>query len=399
MQTPWTVTQLTRAISEALATGIGSCRVEGEVSSFTAARSGHWYFDLKDEGAVLSCVMFRGRNRMLSRPPRPGDRIVVSGELDVYAPRGRYNLIVRTLARSGAGDLQAQLEALKRKLAAEGLFDPARKRPLPALPRGVGVATSATGAALHDILKVLGRRFRGVPVYLAACRVQGKEAPREIVSAIELLNDHGKSDVLIVGRGGGSQEDLMAFNDEAVARAIASSRTPIVSAVGHEVDVSIADLVADARAATPSHAAELVVPEREGLLMAVDELDLRLRGSMERTLRLRRERLRRLVLRHPRRLLVEARERVTLQGAELQRAWARDLQRRRAAVQGAAGRLDALSPVAVLGRGYAVALHEGRAVRDAAELAAGAHIQVRLHSGAVDAVVEVVRAAQSEERP
>jgi exodeoxyribonuclease VII large subunit len=320
-----------------------------------------------------------------------GDRIVVSGALDVYAPRGRYNLIVRTLARAGAGDLQARLEALKRKLAAEGLFDPSRKRPLPPLPRAIGVATSATGAALHDILKVLGRRFPGVPVYLAACRVQGAEAPREIVQAIELLNAHGRADVLIVGRGGGSQEDLMAFNEESVARAIAASDIPVVSAVGHEVDVSIADLVADARAATPSHAAELVVPEREGLLLALDDLDARLRGGMERALRARRDRLGRIVLRHPRRQLAEARERVGLQGDALRRAWTRDLSRRRTGLQAAAGRLEALSPVAVLGRGYAVALHEGKAVRDARDLAPGAALEVRLHGGSVDTVVQAVR--------
>jgi len=395
MQHPWTVTQITRAISDALATGIGPCRVEGEIASFTAARSGHWYFDLKDQGAVLSCVMFRGRNRMLSRSPQVGDRVVVGGELDVYAPRGRYNLVVRTLARAGAGDLQARLEALKRKLAAEGLFDPGRKRPIPALPRAIGVATSATGAALQDILKVLGRRFPGVPVYLAACRVQGSEAPREIVEAIELLNAHGRAEVLIVGRGGGSQEDLMAFNEERVARAIAASAIPVVSAVGHEVDVSIADLVADLRAATPSHAAELVVPEREGLLLALDELDARLRAGAERAVRTRRDRLDRLVLRHPRRQLEEARERVGVQGLELRRALARGIALRRSTVLAAGGRLEALSPVAVLGRGYAVALHEGRAVRDPTSLEPGAALEVRLHGGAVDAIVESIRPVSS----
>ncbi|MEC7946132.1 MAG: exodeoxyribonuclease VII large subunit [Myxococcota bacterium] len=391
MQSVLTVSQLTRAISEALASGVGPCRVEGEVASFTAARSGHWYFDLKDEGAVLSCVMFRGRNRTLPAPPRVGDRIVVAGALDVYAPRGRYNLIVRTLARAGAGDLQARLEALKRKLAAEGLFDPSRKRPLPSIPRGIGVVTSATGAALHDILKVLRRRFPGVPVYLAASRVQGSEAPREIIAAIALLNAHAKADVLIVGRGGGSQEDLMAFNDESVARAIAASGIPVVSAVGHEVDVSIADLVADARAATPSHAAELVVPEREGLLLVLDDLDLRLRNGVARLLAQRRDRLGTLVLRHPRRQIADARQRVAQHAGDLRRTWVHDQRRRHVAVRGAAGRLEALSPVAVLGRGYAVALHEGRAVKDPTALQEGAELEVRLHAGSVDATVTRVR--------
>lgn len=388
MSSPWTVSDLTRAIAEVLATEIGPCRVQGEVASFTAARSGHWYFDLKDDDAVVSCVMFRGSNRFVRERPRPGELLVVDGRLDVYAPRGRYNLLVRRMERAGAGDLQARLEALKRKLAAEGLFDPARKRPIPSLPRAIGVATSPTGAALQDILKVLRRRFPGVPVYLAPCRVQGSESPAEIVDAIDLLNEHGKAEVLIVGRGGGSPEDLMAFNDERVARAIAASAIPVVSAVGHEVDVSIADLVADVRAATPSHAAELVVPEREGLLLLLDDLDQRMRVAMTRALRARRDRLERLVLRHPKRRLEEGRARVVELGGRLEQAARRDLDRRQRGLALHARQLSALSPLAVLSRGYAVALHEGRAVKDAAAVSAGDALTIRVHAGEIAARVE-----------
>jgi exodeoxyribonuclease VII large subunit len=388
MSTVLSVSELTRAISDTLAAEIGSVQVEGEIASFTAARSGHWYLDLKDERALLSCVMFRGSNQYVRPMPQPGDRVVVTGRLDVYAPRGRYNLVIRKIARAGDGDLQARLDALKRKLHAEGLFDPARKRPLPALPRAIGVATSATGAAFHDILKVLGRRFPGASVFLAPCRVQGEHAPAEVVAAIELLNAHAQADVLIVGRGGGSPEDLMAFNHEAVARAIAGSHIPVVSAVGHEVDVSIADLVADVRAATPSHAAELVVPEREGLLLLLDDLDGRMRASMDRSIRRRRERLARLVVRHPGRGLAEARVRVVDLRQRLGFAWARDGVRRRAQVDATRGRLEALSPVAVLGRGYAVAFKDGQAIRDAGALESGDVLELRLHVGRTRVRVE-----------
>jgi exodeoxyribonuclease VII large subunit len=258
MSGTYSVSTLTTELKQALA-ALGPVSVEGEVSQFTAHRSGHWYFTLKDRDAVLSCVMFRGNNQFMRWRPQVGDSVVVQGDLDVYAPQGRYSLITRRMEPAGAGDLQRQLEELKLKLSAEGLFDPARKQKLPQFPRAIGVATSPTGAALKDILRVLDQRFPGLPVYLAPCKVQGVGAVEEICAAIELLNEHGKSEVLIVGRGGGSQEDLFCFNEEAVARAIASSAIPVVSAVGHEVDVSIADLVADLRAATPSHAVELVV--------------------------------------------------------------------------------------------------------------------------------------------
>lgn len=381
---PITVTELTRQIKDVLTGTFTEVQVKGEVSSMTLHRSGHWYFTLKDAGASLSCVMFRGWNQHLRWRPQQGDEVVVTGSLDVYAPQGRYNMLVRRLARAGEGDLQRQLEELRRKLQAEGLFDPARKRPLPTLPRGIGVATSGSGAAFHDITKVLERRFPGIPVYLASCRVQGDTAPADIVRAIQLLVAHGGSDVLIVGRGGGSQEDLMAFNDERVARAIATCPVPVVSAVGHEVDVSIADLVADLRAATPSHAAELVVPEQQALQQYVDELDTRLLQAMRRGVQQRRQALTRLRLRDPRHRLVEARSRCQDLSLRLARAARRDLDRRRQRVGAVAGRIDALSPLRVLERGYSVTLKQGRAVRAATELAPGDELLLRLHQGAAE---------------
>ena len=309
MAKPLSVTEFTRAFKGFAELQFGEVSIEGEVSYFTPHRSGHWYFAVKDEGAVLNCVMFRGNNAVLRWTPEVGERVVVHGGLDIYAPQGKYNLLVRRMDRAGEGDLQKRIEELKRKLHAEGLFDPAKKRRLPDFPRAIGVATSPTGAAFQDVLKVLSRRFPSIPVYLAPCRVQGEGSAAEIAAAVRLLGRHGKADVLIVGRGGGSQEDLAAFNDEAVARAIAASPIPVVSAVGHEVDFSIADMVADVRAATPSHAAELVVPDRETLTQLVADRRARMLGLMKRDLARRRQLLDRLKPRDPRRKVIEARQR------------------------------------------------------------------------------------------
>jgi len=387
---PLTVSELTRQLKDVLTGSFSDVLVQGEIAGFTAHRSGHWYFSIKDRGAVLNCVMFRGYNQYMRWQPRVGDEVLLAGQLDIYPPHGKYNLLVRKLRHAGEGDLQRRLEALKAKLAAEGLFSPERKRPLPALPRAIGVATSASGAALHDILKVLDRRFPSIPVFLASCRVQGEGAPAEIVAALQRLGADGRPDVIIVGRGGGSQEDLMAFNDEGVARAIAASPVPVVSAVGHETDVSIADLVSDVRAATPSHAAELVVPERDALLAWVGELQQRMTLALRRDLARRREHLARLRLRHPGRRVDEARIRCDELSTRLSRAADRDLQRRQRRLGAAAGRLDALSPLAVLERGYAVALHQGEALRDATAVSVGDRLDLRLHRGRLDVDVRAV---------
>lgn len=380
---PLTVSALTLQIKDVLGGTFADVLVVGEVTNFLAHRSGHWYFSVKDEGASLNCVMFRGMNQYLRWQPRNGELVVLTGQLDVYAPQGRYNLLVRRVARAGEGDAQRRLEELKARLQAEGLFDPARKRPLPWLPRGIGVATSGSGAAFHDILKVLGRRFPAVPVYLADCRVQGEGAADEVVRAMERLVRHGRSEVIIVGRGGGSAEDLAAFNEEVLARAIAACPLPVVSAVGHEVDVSVADLVADVRAATPSQAAELVVPEQAALRAAFEDVRLRLVQAMRRQVQARARHLRGLRLRDPRQRLIEGRLRCDELADRLQAASTRDLQRRRRALAALAGQLQALSPLAVLERGYALALKDGVAVRDARELRPGDRLDLRLHQGRV----------------
>ncbi len=392
MRTPLTVTQLTQALSDVVHERFGLVRVEGEVGRITFARSGHWYLSLKDEGAVLDAAVFRGANARLSWRPREGDRVVATGELSVYAPRGSYSLIVRGLERAGDGDLAAKLEALKRKLAAEGLFAPERKRPLPAVPRAVGVVTSATGAALQDILRVIDGRWPGLPIYLAPCQVQGAGAAEQIAAALRLVEAHGAAEVIIVGRGGGSAEDLWAFNEEPVVRAVAACGIPVVSAVGHETDTSLCDLAADLRAATPSHAAELVVPERAALEALVRELAQRLALAAARQVERKRERVASQRLRDPRRRVIEARLRADELDAQLRRAASLRVERGRARVQVLAARLDALSPLAVLERGYAIALRGGHALRDATTLAPGEIVELRLARGSAELRVERTKA-------
>lgn len=382
------VSEFTRALKTMAERQFGDVRVEGELSFFTPHRSGHWYFAIKDEGAILNCVMFRGNNQGMRWQPNVGDRVIVSGGLDIYAPQGKYNLLVRRMERSGEGDLQRKLDELKRKLQAEGLFDQAKKRPLPALPKAIGVATSPTGAAFQDILKVLSRRFPTIPVYLAPCRVQGEGSAEEIAEAVELLGNHGRAEVVIVGRGGGSQEDLMAFNDEGVARAVAACPVPIVSAVGHEIDWSICDMAADVRAATPSHAAELVVPERDGLLQLVDDHQARLLRLIGREIQRRRELLKRLTPRDPRRRVADARLRADELSDRLFAASRRYLEQRRRVVELREGRLLALSPLAVLNRGYALALKDGKAVRSTEDLGPGDVLDLRFRTGRARTRVE-----------
>ncbi len=412
---PLTVSDLARLLGDVFR-DVGLLHVEGEISQMTRHRSGHWYFTLRDRSASISCVMFRGTNQFVRQPPVVGETVVLTGTLDFYAPQGRLSFLARRLQRAGEGDLAARLEALKKKLQAEGLFAEERKQSLPALPRAIGVATSPTGAAIRDILSVLEQRFPGLPVYLAPCRVQGATAPAELIEAIARLNADGRADVLIVGRGGGSAEDLAAFNDEAVARAIAASRIPVVSAVGHEVDVSIADLVADRRAATPSHAAELVVPERDGLLLHLDALDEQLRRALQRCLNRSRNQLASLRLRHPAEALRVQRQRLDAAANRLQPAVQaavsqhrravsrtaealapavrRAIAQRQAILNTRAHQLDSLGPHRVLERGYAVVLDETGAVTDAARLEKDSPVRLVLHRGEADAVVTDVRPAE-----
>ena len=279
------VSELNLLIAEAIRREprVRSVTVRGEVSGFRPhLASGHWYFSLKDEESAVSCVMFRQNNIRAGIRPRDGDRVLVSGYVDVYPKNGSYQLYAMSLRPDGTGDLFLQFEELKRKLSAEGLFDPARKRVLPMVPRKVAVVTSASGAAWQDILNVSAMRNPSVPIVLVPVTVQGVRAAAEIAAGIRAANEQTDADVLIVARGGGSAEDLWCFNDEAVARAVAASRIPVVSGVGHEIDTTICDLAADVRASTPSNAAEIVFPDRKELRGRTEALRAGLRRAAER---------------------------------------------------------------------------------------------------------------------
>ncbi len=386
----YTVAGLVGEINDVLSGEFDDVWVEGEIGGFKVAASGHWYFSLKDQedDAVLNCAMFAGANRSVRKRPKDGDVVLLRGGIDVYAPRGSFSLKVRRLEYTGAGELARRLEELRQKLAAEGLFDPAKKRPLPQYPRAIGVVTSPTGAALHDILRVMQGRWPGLPVYLAPCRVQGDGAAQEIAAAVKLLNDHAKVDVILVGRGGGSAEDLFCFNEEIVVRAVAASRIPTVSCVGHEVDITLCDFAADVRAATPSNAAEIVTPERDALSVWVDERHERLVTAMQRRVRVLRDRLARVRLQHPRQRIERYRQRQVELGDRLRNAMARRQERRRERLAALTRQLDALSPLKVLDRGYAIALHDGHAVTDAKTLKAGDELDLRFSKGRAAVVVK-----------
>ncbi len=285
------VTQLTGAIKKHLEGHFPALTVQGEISNFKEQSSGHLYFTLKDAQAQISAVLFKGSAQLLARMPKAGDQVVVKGELAVYAPRGNYQIIVRELRYVGVGELLLKLHELKAELQAKGWFDPRRKKPLPRFPKTIGVITSPTGAVIQDILHVLSRRYAGFQLLLNPVKVQGEGAAQEIACAIEQFNQHKLADVLIVGRGGGSLEDLWAFNEKRVAEAIFASKIPIISAVGHETDFCIADFVADVRAPTPSAAAEIVIAEKNKELQFLAQTHQRIKETSRQILRQHKERL------------------------------------------------------------------------------------------------------------
>ncbi len=387
-----TVARLVDLIRETVESNFYQVTVTGEISNFSAPASGHWYFTLKDSQAQLRAVMFRGRNRLARVTPADGMQVTCTGTVSVYPARGEVQLIVDGLAPAGVGSLQAAFEALKARLAAEGLFAAERKRPLPAYPRRIGIATSPSGAALQDLLNILRRRAPGLDVVLAPTRVQGEGAAAEIAAALAGLNRLGGLDVLIVGRGGGSLEDLWAFNEESVARAIAASAIPVISAVGHETDFTIADLVADLRAPTPSAAAELVAKSRLELESHVDHLIMRLQSRVEQGLALWGERVSGLDrrLRRAGAVLAAQREQVEQREQRLRLALHALLQHSEAVLAGAAGRLDALSPLRQLARGYVIASHDaaGGQVARYSELTPGAELWLRFAAGRARAAIK-----------
>ncbi|MBI3891661.1 MAG: exodeoxyribonuclease VII large subunit [Candidatus Wallbacteria bacterium] len=383
------VGELTRQIKDSLEGRFAGVWIEGEISNFTRAASGHCYFSVKDEEASIRGVMFRGSAERLQFAPENGLQVRAYGDVTVYAPRGEYNIRILKLMPAGIGALQLAFEQLKKKLQAEGLFEQARKRKLPFMPRTIGVVTSPTGAAIRDILKVLRRRFPNVSVTLCPCKVQGDGAAAEIAAAVKFLNEIGGFDVLIVGRGGGALEDLWAFNEEVVARAIASSAIPTISAVGHEVDFTIADFVADVRAPTPSAAAEMAVPDRAELVRRVDEIGRRLERAVVRKSQWLRDRTEALaersLFRRPRELVEQHSIRLDELAARMTNSVRRSVELKQAAFVGAINRLEPVSPLKTMLRGYSILtrVDDTRPLTDATELLPGELVQVRMAVGAV----------------
>ncbi|MFM5854636.1 exodeoxyribonuclease VII large subunit [Aeromonas rivipollensis] len=436
----FTVTRLNSAVRMILEQDLGLVWLTGELSNLAMPSSGHWYFSLKDLSAQVRCAMFKGNNRRVPFRPQDGMQVLVQARVSLYEPRGDYQLIIESMQPAGDGMLALRFEELKRRLGAEGLFDEGRKRPLPREPRAVGLVTSATGAALHDMLTVLGRRAPDLPVFIYPTQVQGSAAIGQIVSAIALANRRAEVDVLIVGRGGGSLEDLWCFNEEAVARAIAHSAIPVVSAVGHEVDVTISDFAADLRAPTPSAAAELVAPDRSAraqrlvhlrqrLVQAIsrrqtaarhgfvllqkrldhqdpkrrleqqsqrlDELDRRLQQLLNLRLHQGERRLANLELRlqarSPSTLLAAGKRRHQLAQERLHTLMNKrqDLAAHRLAMLSA--RLDGISPLATLGRGYSITrTPSGEVISRAAQVSPGQQLVTTLAEGALRVRVEDV---------
>ncbi|KRW63661.1 exodeoxyribonuclease VII large subunit [Aeromonas allosaccharophila] len=440
-QQVFTVTRLNSAVRMILEQDLGLVWLTGELSNLAMPSSGHWYFSLKDLGAQVRCAMFKGNNRRVAFRPQDGMQVLVQARVSLYEPRGDYQLIIESMQPAGDGVLALRFEELKRRLGAEGLFDESRKRPLPREPRAVGLVTSATGAALHDMLTVLKRRAPDLPVFIYPTQVQGSAAISQIVAAIAKANQRAEVDVLIVGRGGGSLEDLWCFNEEAVARAIAHSAIPVVSAVGHEVDVTISDFAADLRAPTPSAAAELVAPDNQAriqrlahlkqrLLQAMnrqqtaarhdfillqkrldhqdpkrrleqqsqrlDELSTRLQQLLRQRLHQGERRLTNLELRlqgkSPERLLAAGKRRHQLAEERLHALIAKrqDLASHRLAMLTA--RLDGVSPLATLGRGYSITrTPRGEVISRADQVNSGDQLITTLAQGSLQVRVEGIK--------
>jgi exodeoxyribonuclease VII large subunit len=393
---PYTVSEITRVIKDVLESNVPVVWVRGEVSNLTLHTSGHMYFSLKDENSQLRCVMFRNANSKLSFTVESGMSVEARGEVTVYERSGQYQLCVYELIPAGLGALQLALEALKKKLSREGLFDEARKRPLPPFPRTVGVVTSPTGAAVRDIIRIIRKRQPGVEIILFPVRVQGAGAAQEISAAVDAFNRFGEVDVLIVGRGGGSLEDLWAFNEEVVARAIHRSRVPVVSAVGHEIDFTICDLVADVRAPTPSGAAQMVVRDREEVSREIQALARGLAAGVKNRISSLRREIERTknryafarapdIVRQRAQRLDEVSRRIRMSGSRI-------LNDRRQLVDSFAGRLHALDPAEVLRRGYAVCRDEatGAVLREASQSLVRQKVSVELYRGSLRCTVEGV---------
>jgi exodeoxyribonuclease VII large subunit len=389
-----TVSQLTALIQGTLTSTFHSLWIGGEVSEVTRPSSGHVYFTLKDARAKIGAVIWRSAAPRIKFKLEEGQQVVCQGDIDVYPPHGKYQLNVRQVEPQGAGALQLAFKQLQQRLAAEGLFDSVHKKPLPAFPRRVGFVTSPTGAAIRDFLEVAARRFCGVEILVIPARVQGECAADEVVRGIELANRLRPAlDVLVVGRGGGSIEDLWCFNEESVVRAIFASQVPVVSAVGHEIDVTLSDLVADVRALTPSEAAERIVPSADELLARLGQFQRRMTATLRGRATAARSRVEQLaksrVLRNPKTLIYDLSRRLDELSEMGQRAIRRRLAKLDDRLSATAARLESLSPLAVLARGYSVTTRaNGEIIRDAKQIELGEAIRTRLARGQIVSRVE-----------
>ncbi len=373
---------------------LNSVWVQGEVSNLTKASSGHWYFTIKDTKAQLRCVMFRNAAQYVKVDVKSGDEILVHGRVNVYDARGEYQLYADQVEPiGGVGDLYRQFEELKAKLDAEGLFDADRKQAIPAFPKQIGIVTSPTAAAYHDMQNVLRRRFPMVEIILSPTLVQGNQAPPQIVNAIQRLNEFTDVDTIIVSRGGGSIEDLWCFNDESVARAISDSRIPIISGVGHEIDFTIADFVADLRAPTPSSAAELATPNRDDLLIDLDRQTADLRAIFAGTLSATQNNLsrteQRLKYATPKTVITQARQQLTSQQAQLRRVMHQQMNRLHDHLSARTNTLHATNPASILARGYAIVTDaKGNIIKSANQVSNNDRLTVQLHEDQLNVRVD-----------
>ena len=379
--------------SDSLLTGLA---VRGEISNYKMYPSGHHYFTLKDEGGALKCVMFRGNALRLRFRPENGMKVIAMGKITVFPRDGAYQLYCSGLVLDGIGDLYAAFEQLKGKLAAQGLFDPAHKKPIPQYPRVIGIVTSSAGAAVHDMLRILRKRYPLVKVRLLPVRVQGAEAPGEIAAAIRYANHYKLADLLIVGRGGGSIEDLWAFNDEQVAYAIYQSQIPVISAVGHEPDVTISDFVADLRAATPSNAAELAVPDQDALRQQLDSISTAMGNTLSRQLKNARRQLNILAqspsLVSPDQYLLQRKKTLELLKGRIFTAQSRLIHNLKQRFVAATSKLDAMSPLKVLTRGYAmVQTEESAVIRSVKQAKTGDTLFVSVSDGVITTKVTDIK--------
>lgn len=370
--------------------------IKGEISNYKVYPSGHHYFTMKDEGGALKCVMFKGNAAKLRFRPENGMQVIAMGRISVYPRDGAYQMYCVAMALDGVGDLYALFEQLKSKLAAQGLFDPAHKKKLPSYPATIGIITSSAGAAVHDMIRILRKRYPLSKALLLPVRVQGVEAPGEIASAIDYANIHRLADVLIVGRGGGSMEDLWAFNDEKVAFAIYRSQIPIISAVGHEPDVTISDFVADVRAATPSNAAELAVPAQDALRQMLDGYSAAITNAMSRQVKAAQQHLKVLsespALKSPESYLFQRKQALMLLRNRLTSVQEQQLNRKMKYFVAVTAKLDAMSPLKVLSRGYAMAQRtDGKLIRSIDDVAVGDNLHLTLGDGSLKVTVNSLK--------